>query len=418
MANQQLKLPDSVDDFDLDLEFPIPPPQESSFVLLSGRERLTENFIKTFLEDFEKKHGAFNNRSASISLQERLAKAEDELNSHSLLIGHRYSPLVRDFIRTQFEKHLNSKYGVALVKRESFASMAEKYRYCFNLFINDRDSVDFACLNENLTKNVSLKHYFTLMYYNMATVKRMEGDNCLCLLVVGASSTGKSFIFEWPIFEVSHNFANEAGVGRFNCDGKSILLLHDIPMTVFTQTRDMEKLKGLARTEPVSVKIFAEVKTLDPIFLFGTSNQLLYPHRFPFFGKLAKGVTTNYESNVQPTKVRLEADIVAVQNRFLELMVRKAPSIPRDKFPSVGHFNREHLIVGLFKQIVRLLFKYEAEDFGSQFVYIYAITSLCKNFHMNPEEEKTELNLQLMDLMLRYKFDDEQINQCLGYLSF
>ena len=413
-------LPDFNDvcDLDLDLDLPLPTSSDStSFVLLSNRDRLTEDFIKTFLDDFERNNGSFHGMSADLSLQKMLAKAEAELNKQSLLIGHRYNPLVKDFIRAQFERHLNSKYGRIVVEREAEAVLAEKYRTCFNIFVNDKDCVNFACLNRKLTNKISLKHYFTLMFYNMATVKREQGDNCLCLLVVGASSVGKSLLFEWPVQEVSHNFANEAGVGRFDCLGKSILLLHDIPMSVLTQARDMEKLKGLARTEPIQVKIQAKLTALEPIFILGTSNQLLYPHYFEFFGKQEKGTTNSYESDVKPTKVRLEGDINAVKFRYLELMVRKAPPLPDDKLPRSGNFAREHLIVGLYKDIIDILFSYNPEDFGSDFVYNYAITSLCRNFYMNPEQEKQELNLRLVDLFLRYKFSDKQIEQCFTYLS-
>ena len=83
---------------------------DSSFVVLSNRERLTENFIKTFLEDFERKHGSFNNLPADLSLQTQMSLAEEELGNHSMLLAHRYNPMVKEFIRAQFEKLVKIKY--------------------------------------------------------------------------------------------------------------------------------------------------------------------------------------------------------------------------------------------------------------------------------------------------------------------
>ena len=390
--------------------------ENESFVLLSDRDKLTETYIRNFLEQFERENGSFNNLPADLSLQTWLSRAEAELTSNSLLLGHRLSPMVKDFIRTQFEKHLEAKYGHILLEPENDFILARKYRTCFNIFMNDTESVHFATFNSDLIKKISMQHYFTLMYYSMATMKRVEGDNCLCLLVVGASSTGKTLLFESPVQQVSHNFANEAGVGRFQCNGKSILLLHDVQLKVLISSRDMEKLKGLARTEQVSVKVHSRCEALSPIFILGTSNQLLFPHRFDYFAKQTRCARCSFPSDLKPSASICESDINAIRHRFLELMVRQKPPLPANQLPRAGNFKREHLIVGLFQDVINILFMYRVEDFGSEFLYLYAIFSLCKNFHMNLPADQEELYPKILDLFIHYNFSDQQVNQCFEYL--
>ena len=103
------------------------PFQLSTSVLLSNKEKLTEAFIRNFLIEFEQRFGSFNALPADRSIQDQLLLAEAKLNECSLLLGHRYSPIVKDFIRAQFEKHLNSQYGIITVEMEDDETMAKKY---------------------------------------------------------------------------------------------------------------------------------------------------------------------------------------------------------------------------------------------------------------------------------------------------
>ena len=385
-------------------------------VILSNKDRLTEEFIKEFLKNFEQRHGAFNELPAD-QLQEKLSLAEEELNSCSILLGHRFNPMVKDFIKCQFQKQLNAKYGIIVVAPEDDITMANKYRACFNAFIRDQTAVHFEASNRQVIRNLELRDYFTLMFYSMATMKRQQGDNCLCLLIVGASTTGKTLLFEGPIAQVSHSYTNESGVGRFNCNGKSILLLHDIPMSVLTKSRDVEKLKAIARTELVNAKVHSHTVAVSPIFILGTSNQLLYDHSFKFFGRLFSNVQNSYRSDTVTTKLVKQADINAVQARYLEMMVRKRPELPAYSLPRSGTFKREHLIVGLFPDIMDLLFKYQRHQFGSEYAYLYPLFALCKNLHMTSVEEQADYKPKILDLMVQYELTDNQAEQCARYLS-
>ena len=86
-------------------------------------------------------------------------------------------------------------------------------------------------------------------------------------------STGKSSLFETPLQSVSHNLTSDQGVGRFNTNGKLVLLLHDANIDILVKGKDSEKLKTLARSEPTSAKIHSATISIPPIHILLTSNR-------------------------------------------------------------------------------------------------------------------------------------------------
>jgi hypothetical protein len=49
--------------------------------------------------------------------------------------------------------------------------------------------------------------------------------------------------------------STEQGVGRFLTKSKSLLLLHDVDLSIIVTGRDKEKFKAIARTEPAVSKV-------------------------------------------------------------------------------------------------------------------------------------------------------------------
>ncbi len=86
-------------------------------------------------------------------------------------------------------------------------------------------------------------------------------------------STGKSTLFEAPLQSVSHNFTSDEGVGRYNTNGKLVLLLHDCNIDILLKGKDSERLKTLTRSEPTTAKIHSATISIPPIHVFLTSNR-------------------------------------------------------------------------------------------------------------------------------------------------
>ena len=80
-------------------------------------------------------------------------------------------------------------------------------------------------------------------------------------------------MFEAPLQSVSHNLTNDDGCGRFNTNGKLVLLLHDCNVETLVKGKDFEKLKTITRSEPTTAKIHSSTVTIPPIHVLITSNR-------------------------------------------------------------------------------------------------------------------------------------------------
>lgn len=72
---------------------------------------------------------------------------------------------------------------------------------------------------------------------------------------------------------MSHNLTNDNGVGRFNTNGKLVLLLHDTNLEVLVKGKDVDKLKAITRSEPITAKVHSSTISIPPIHLLATSNR-------------------------------------------------------------------------------------------------------------------------------------------------
>ena len=219
-------------------------------------------------------------------------------------------------------------------------------------------------------------------------------------------------IFENPLLEVVHMVTTEKGVSRFNFESKSTMLLHDVNLTNLVKSADCDRLKAIARGEPVPTKTRGSVQTVPSVFAIITSNQHLFTHTFPTVEKSKKTFHKVYKSDLKPSKNVHPGDIAALQARFLEAYVRSRPEIEERFIPQSENFTRIHAIVGLFSQVMDILCLYEKNDFKSQYYYLYPIGGLCKNLHLMPKESIDELRKCLFELMTRYELDEEQIDHC------
>lgn len=224
---------------------------------------------------------------------------------------------------------------------------------------------------------------------------------------------GKSCLFESPMQEVSLNLTGDAGVGRFNINAKSTILLHDCDITRLIVGKDVDKLKCIARGEPIQAKVYASTITIPPTFLFITSNQKTLDHKFEKPPRNKRTFDTMCKSDLQPTKRIKLSDINAVQNRYIECYVRERPPMPEGALPKCGNFTRQHLIVGLFSQVIDILCKYTKDDFQSDYGYLYPISGLSKHLCLMPMDQQPELKMKIFHLMDKYEFSPDQIKICI-----
>ena len=381
-------------------------------VLLSKKEKNEEKFLDELMTSFEKNDFEAA-ASADLNQQEKLQQAQLKLADTSIILAHRFSPLLKQYVANKEQKLLNEKFAVIKSKKTSMEEMAENYRVCFNTWINAKEDVHLKVSKpvDQLGK-ISIDHAFTLIFFSFLTNRRQPGDNMLQLVISGLNSCGKTMIFENPLLEVAHMVTTEKGVSRFNFDAKSTMLMHDVNLTNLVKSADCDRLKAIARGEPVPTKTRGSVQTVPSVFSIITSNQHLFTHTFPIIGKSRKSFENVFKSDIGPTTNIHPSDIAAVQARYLEAFVRSRPEIEERFIPKSENFQRKHAIMGLFAQVVDILCLHEKKDYKSEYYYLYPIGGLCKQLHLMPEESNKELMEKLFFLMNRYDLDEEQINAC------
>jgi len=381
-------------------------------VLLSKKEKDEEKFLDELMTSFEKKDFE-PAASADLNQQEKLQQAQLKLADKSIILAHRFSPLLKQYVANKEQKLLNEKFAVIKSKKTSMEEMAENYRVCFNTWINAKEDIHLkASKPADQLGKISIDHAFILTFFSFLTNRRQPGDNMLQLVISGLNSCGKTMIFENPLLEVAHMVTTEKGVSRYNFDAKSTMLLHDVNLTNLVKSADCDRIKAIARGEPVPTKTHGSVQTVPSVFSIITSNQHLFTHTFPTVEKSRKSFENVFKSDIRPTKNVHSGDIAAVQARYIEAFVRSRPKIEEKFIPKSENFQRKHAIVGLFTQVVDILSLYEKKDYKSQYYYLYPIGGLCKHLQLMPEESSKELRENLFLLMNRYDLDEDQIDAC------
>ena len=388
--------------------------------LLSKKDQQTEEFIKTFMSSFNKNDFESSMKSADLSMQERFQQAQQKMADSSIILAHKYTPLIRELVNAQEQQELNAKFAIIKATPAPLEDMAKKYRSCFTTWLHSKDDVNLKVLNpKEQLRNISITDMVILIYFATITSRRQNGDNMLQLIVSGYTSCGKTMIFESPLLDVSHVLTTEKGVSRFNCDSKSTMLLHDINVDMLVKGSDIDKMKAICRGEPVPTKTYGSVQTVPSVFVFATSNRKLMTHVFDK-PERKKGATFQrvYKSDVKSLRSVHPSDVSAVQSRFLEVFVRQRPLLKEEDLPKHGTFERAHVIVGLFEDIVNILTKYSKEDYPTQYLYLYAIGGLCKHVNLMPEDVRETVKPILFTLMITYNFDQAQMEHCCKDMNF
>lgn len=369
--------------------------------MLSTKDILIESFLQEIIDNLPDADGS---NSAAVELA-RVWKEEarKKISSMSVTLAHRVEPIVQLMLEQKLAANMEQSFASIKTIDTSMIEMIEKYQKCFNIWVDASDCVSFKTTNKRLLGQISPKDMYILTFFSFLTCKRSKNDNILQLGMVGCSTCGKSTLFEACLMEGSHVTTNEVGVGRFQVGNKPILMFHDINIRTLATSKDTEKIKTIARTEPTVTKIHSTVYTLQPLFLFYSSNERLMSHKFsgpsdrPYLSQF-------YFSQVNEVgKKRLSEDsLLAVQNRFIEAFVRSPPPLKPNDLPSSGGFQRIHAVLGLFERILTILAQYSPSDFHSPVLSQYVLQGLCLFNARHTQYLKSDKKLILESLIDKY----------------
>lgn len=355
--------------------------------LVTHKDLVTETFLKDVIDSLP------HRSDLSAPELSRLWKdeARKRITKYSVTLSHKLGPLVQIMLEQKLSASLESTFAEVATTQPNEYDMVCRYERCFNKWVDDSKCVSFKATNTRLLGRTDVKDMFILTFFAFCTCRRTKNDNILQLGVVGCSTSGKSTLFEACLMEGSHVTTNEKGVGRFQAGNKPVLLFHDVEIRTLVMSKDTEKIKTIARTEPTVTKVHGTTYTLQPLFLFYSSNERMMTHKFsdslpnqPFQWRMYHGQVnemSGYSGGSGGSRKRVtEENLSALQNRFIECFVRKPPKLDPNDLPQSGGFQRMHGILGMYTRIVETLQRYKPSDFFSPVLPQYVLHGLCMNF--------------------------------------
>lgn len=349
--------------------------EEAIKQMVTVKEAITENYLRDIINSLP----VPCNASAAELGQIWKREAQERIGNASVTLSHRVDPILKLLLEQKMANAMSKSFVSIEENAEDLADLVERYKKCFNTWIDSDNLVSFKATNTRLLGNVSAKDMFILTFFAFCTCRRSKNDNILQLGLVGCSTSGKSTLFESCLMEGSHVTTNEQGVGRFQVGNKPVLMFHDINVRTLALSKDTEKIKTIARTEPTVSKVHGNVITLPPLFLFYSSNERLMSHRFSPTATLMQSRFYPSQVNAEGKKKCSDENLAAIQNRFIEAFVRSQPPLDVNDLPRSGGFQRIHGVLGMYNRVIEILQQLEKKDIFSLVLIKYVLNGLAVN---------------------------------------
>lgn len=367
--------------------------------ILSNKDVASEELLEAILKEETENLPPYLSADEINDLVLKRTRARLLQISSGLLL--KLGPSIKTLVQARADAVADDDYAVVQVTRSDPREKALLYgRMLERTF--DAPCVSFACDNRRLLGELREREVFILTLFATVVCKRAKGDDLLMLFLSGVSSCGKSRLFESPVLRTAHNLCTsangDAGVGRFNAEGKNTILLHDVNLRSLVGA-DCEKIKALCRGETVVAKVHSSTAVVDPVFVLATSNQRLFDHIFRPEGKLP----FRLGCDLQLTKRDSPENVKAIRMRFLEMHVRGRPRQDEEDLRRSDNFTRRDFILGTYPLVLNILERHGPEQFHSNYFYEYVISGLAKHASLYGEIFATAQHLhRLTDLSEKY----------------
>jgi hypothetical protein len=381
--------------------------------------------------------------------------AKEKLGSLSPVICNKLLPLVVKQLVEDHERLVSASFARIRLPKTPTADMARMYRAAFSQWTGS-PYVSFVAGNEIQLGRLTPKESFVLHVFSFLGCYRTKPDDLFAVAITGETSVGKSVVFENPFSSNAHQFLNQEGVGRWNTGKHSLVMYHDINLSVLLRPSECETFKTLARTEMASVKVVGNSAYLGSLFLLLTSNQRVHTHEVEnptrelrervksesdeAFGK--KGKTSNaqqlllpawrppeqsrsgakaaaksglrrtlvLESNLKPATQLDCPNVRALKSRILEAHCFQRPELEPWCIPRGEKFSRAHFLLGVYEFALSILESRERSDFYSWALpsYVLATLSLVSRFHVAHTEGGEEVRRRLLAVLAKLEPDDDE----------
>ena len=440
--------------------------------LLTHKEKLTDGLLELLMdrnfgsggngESEDEANFGFYDGVSEDEKQILVETAKEQLLALSPVVCNKLLPLVIKQLFEEHERRVAASYGRITVEKTPTAQMAKMYRTAFSQW-TESPFVSYAAGNPVQLGNLSVKECFILHVYAFMGCFRSKSDNCYALGITGETSAGKSLVFEDPFTANAHQFLTQEGCGRWAVGKHSLVMYHDISLSVLLKPAECEIFKTLARTEMSSSKIFAGSAYLPPLFILLTSNQRVHSHSVPNPSRVLReriraeldepmakkgrpamaqqlllptwkstSDTIKTEDESRPTsptgklhqlrrgivlETNLKANnsldtpnIRALQSRILEVHCFQRPELDPWCIPRGEKFSRAHVLLGIYETVLSVLENHEREDFYSWPLASYVLTTLCmvSRFFTRHMEGGNDTEQRLRSLLDRLEPGEKQ----------
>jgi len=440
--------------------------------LLTQKEKLTDGLLLLLTEQTgssEEDRGkfVFYDGVSEDDKQVLIDAAKDLLSTLSPVACNKLLPLVVKQLVDEHEKRVSRSFGHIRLCKTSMHSMAKMYRTAFAQW-TDSPYVSYVAGNPILLGNLTPKECFVLHVYSFVGCFRAKPDDLYCLALSGETSVGKSLVFENPFSSNCHQYISSEGCGRWQTGKHSMVMYHDINLSILLKPTECEMFKTLARTEMSAAKVHSGAAYVPALFVLVTSNQRVHAHsvpnptrelrerirqesedvsakkgkqqpdlsnqlllswkgaknqksklqgnsataRSPPPPKTKKQVlsttrTLHLESNLRPSSQLDCPNIRALQSRILEAHCFQRPELDPLCVPRGETFTRAHVLLGVYESVVAILERHERGDFYSPPLISYVLTTLCmvSQFYARNMEDGAGMELRLRALLERLEPD-------------
>jgi hypothetical protein len=250
--------------------------------LLTQKEKLTDGLLLLLTEqagsskEDEGKFVFYDGVSAD-DKQVLIDAAKEKLSALSPVACSKLLPLVVKQLVDEHEKRVSRSFGHIRLRKTAINSMAKMYRTAFAQWI-DSPYVSFVAGNPTQLGKLTAKECFVLHVYSFVGCFRAKPDDLYCIALTGETSVGKSLIFENPFSSNCHQYISSEGCGRWHTGKHSMVMYHDINLSVLLKPSECEMFKTLARTEMSAAKVHSGAAYVPTLFVFVTSNQRVHSH--------------------------------------------------------------------------------------------------------------------------------------------
>ena len=254
-------------------------------------------------------------------------------------------------------------------------------------------------------------------------------------------------------------------VFRWQVGKHSLVMYHDISLSILLRPAECEIFKTLARTEMSASKVHSGTAYLPPLWILVTSNQRVHRHEVLnpsrelrsrvkqesdelFASKKGKASSSGMSQQlllpwcpVEKVKVELQAtrspskksiqvlrtslslesnlrpasqidfpNVRAVQSRILEAHCFQRPELDPLCIPRGEKFSRSHVLLGVYDSVLSILERHERTDFYSWPLVSYVLTTLCmvSELYLKNMEEGGSAESRLRSVLEKLEPDERE----------